>query len=336
MKYLETNLLTNNTNLVKHLPPDLAFRHHALLLAEENEYVTVAMANPEDLAAKEAISAYLGRPVYAVHSDREKIDAKLSEIWPGEHYTEKLSVLVCAEKTLMKGNGYKPSNDHQIFIEYSTKFCNLIRARISHLDMPVRSKVVRERLVRTVADSDYDLVVVSRFPRSSFGHLLLSPLACDLSIQICTSMLVVQEPRWPLRQVLLALRFDQIDETAVSWTRILAQLCDATVTILPITPLFPAMYRDAVCEMLSPVSTSGRWFQKIIQQFEDLNVPLLIHHHHDISNRQIQAEVSFRSYDLVVIGGESTHWAVRWFAGGLVKPLLLSASCPVLITKRAV
>ena len=70
--------------LVRRLPPALAFRFHALPLAEGKGYITVAMADPDDAEARAALAAALGMRLYVVKADPMVIDGLLSEVWPKE------------------------------------------------------------------------------------------------------------------------------------------------------------------------------------------------------------------------------------------------------------
>ena len=70
--------------LVRRLPPALAFRFHALPLFESNGYITVAMADPDDAAARAAVAAALGTRLHVVEADPMVIEGLLSEVWPKE------------------------------------------------------------------------------------------------------------------------------------------------------------------------------------------------------------------------------------------------------------
>jgi hypothetical protein len=83
-----------DATLVRRLSPVLAFRYHALPLAEENGHVTVAMAEPDNVEARQAVAAALGAELYIVRSDPAVIDALLSEVWPAES-PQPLRLLVC-------------------------------------------------------------------------------------------------------------------------------------------------------------------------------------------------------------------------------------------------
>jgi len=334
MKYLETYQLPVDTDLAKRLPASLAYRYHVLPLAEENECVTVAMANPEDAIARREISAYLGSPIYVVKSDRTKIDVRLAEIWPSNQYSEKFSVFICSGRKLKKQNRLNNEKDLHDFHMYVGQICNLLNAQVTQKKISVGSKHVRAELIRTIEDGKYDLVIVNHCSQNVIDRLFSSPPEYLLSNNITSSVLVIHEPCWPLKNILLVLQFDKIDETAVSWAEHLAKLCRATVTILPITPLFPAMYDYAVNEMLSPESVVGKQFHRYIQEFKDLSIPHMIHHHHNLPEQQIMAEIYSRQYQLVIIGAESSQWAKRWLAGGMTKSSLQSANCPILITKN--
>ena len=334
MKYLKTSELPVDNNLAKRVPADVAFRYHVLALAEDNEGVTVAMANPEDVAVQKKVTDFLGSPIYVVQSDRTKIDVRLAEIWTGYTYYEKYSVLVCSGKPSNIRGRQQTEGNLKKFSIYASQICDLLNARVTQIEISIESKHMREAIIKTMADGDYDLLVVNHCYQKIIDRMFFSPPECKLSASIDTSVLVVHEPCWPLKHILLVLQYDQIDDSAVNWAEHLAKLCHATVTILPITPLFPAMYDYAVNEMLSPESIDGKRFHGYIQEFKDSNISHLIHHHHRLPEQQILTEVYSRQYQLVIIGAESSNWVKRWFASSLVKSCLEAANCPILITKN--
>jgi len=83
-QHLNLDSLAIIPRLVRRLPPALAFRFHTLPLAEGNGYILVAMADPDDAAARAAVAAALGTRLYVVQIDSMVIEGLLSEVWPKE------------------------------------------------------------------------------------------------------------------------------------------------------------------------------------------------------------------------------------------------------------
>lgn len=59
--YLARDQQATEPDLAQRLPPHVAMRYHALPLAEDNGRITVAMADPDDADAREAIVAARGQ-----------------------------------------------------------------------------------------------------------------------------------------------------------------------------------------------------------------------------------------------------------------------------------
>jgi len=91
--YLAIDRLTANPALVRRLPAETARRFHALPLAEDGGSVTVAMANPDDAGARQAVTAVLGSDVCLVQADPSTIDALLAQVWGAEEDLSPTSAL---------------------------------------------------------------------------------------------------------------------------------------------------------------------------------------------------------------------------------------------------
>lgn len=82
--YLTIDELAVDPTIARRLPPDLAWRCHALPLAEDNGRITVAMADPDNAEAREAVVAVLGPRSCVVKGSALAIDERLAEIWGGK------------------------------------------------------------------------------------------------------------------------------------------------------------------------------------------------------------------------------------------------------------
>jgi len=116
--YLALDDLTADPRLARRLPRDLAFRYHALPVAEDGGRLTVAMADPEDPVAQAAVVSALGATPYVVQSDLAAIDALLAELWP-EKPSPSLHLLVFP--------GSRPNVDEQSTYVQALAELSLIR-----------------------------------------------------------------------------------------------------------------------------------------------------------------------------------------------------------------
>lgn len=67
--------------LVRRLPSHLAYFHVALPIAEDEDTITVAFAQPDNHATRELIESTLGHPVVAVRSRTDEILGMLDRVW---------------------------------------------------------------------------------------------------------------------------------------------------------------------------------------------------------------------------------------------------------------
>ncbi|MEJ2211634.1 MAG: hypothetical protein P8129_21720, partial [Anaerolineae bacterium] len=81
--------------LARRLPAELAWRFHALPLAQDRGRITIAMADPDDPEARQAVAAALGAAACVVRCDAGAIDSLLAQIW-GEQTPRPLKALLCA------------------------------------------------------------------------------------------------------------------------------------------------------------------------------------------------------------------------------------------------
>ena len=79
-KYLEINALEADRRLADLLPFDIACRYHALPVAKDGEQITVAMADPYDKNAVDAVLAVMGPSTCIVRADAQFIDSALIEL----------------------------------------------------------------------------------------------------------------------------------------------------------------------------------------------------------------------------------------------------------------
>ncbi len=184
---------------------------------------------------------------------------------------------------------------------------------------------------------DLDLYVPP--PQSWFQRWLWGSPARRLVAQSRRSLLILQQPRWPLTQILFIVRAEPSDWIALSWIERLAQPTATTITILPIVPPWPRFYRATPYAqptpdiLLAPNTVSGAMITTITQRLRQQHLAVTLSLTTGEPDWRIQRAVDTCNPDLIVIAAETkTRW-LRWLYGELVNPLLRWVTCPLLITK---
>lgn len=227
-----------------------------------------------------------------------------------------------------------PANGNPALPPYADYLSHLLNGRLNHLVLPEHDAVTA---VQRAARRN-DLIILDEPEQSWVNRFCLGRPGQKFAAQIPASILVARQPLWPLRRLLLVLRLDDGDETAVFWAKRLAQASGAAVTILPLAPALPAMYAprpDGVSTLLSSQTTAGQQVRRAARQLNDAQVTAVIHLRRGEPVEQIHIEIEAGLYDLVVIGTEPKVRWQRWLLGNLVAPLLSRAVHPVLVAKPA-
>ncbi|MCA9958372.1 MAG: universal stress protein [Anaerolineales bacterium] len=187
-----------------------------------------------------------------------------------------------------------------------------------------------------------DLLVFAEPEQSVLERVLAIRPGCQTAVSCPTSVLVARQPRWPLERVLLVVRADGGDETAVAWAGKLTQASGAELTILAVAPALPVMYslsrnvQVGMDVLLAPNTHSGAQLRHIAQQLAAWDVSGLLRLHQGEPDWQIRWEVEAGDYDLVIIAAERHGRFHRLVLGELVGPLLHWIERPLLVARAPV
>jgi len=325
-QHLTLDKLVVSPRLARRLPPALAFRYHALPVAEDRNRVTVAMADPEDSIARAAVAAALGTRLYVVQSDPAVIDGLLTEIWP-QTARHPLRLLVYHRTS--------PISDE--VKSYAQYMCDLLDGDLSTCQAVAGTDNPVEDL--TEAGRGHDLVVFGELDKSLVERLLQGAADNGARERLSASVLVARQPRWPLRRVLLVIRDQGADDVAVDWVVHLAQPSKAAVTVLAVVPPVPAMcgYTDrmqhGLAEWLATDTALGRQLRRIGRRLMNWEAEGTLRFRQGPPDWQVQREVAEGDYDLIAIAADPNGRWLRRLSGELVSPLLRWTNRPVLIAK---
>jgi len=329
--HLSIDHLTVNPKLGRCLPAAVAWRYHALPIAKDNDHFTVAMANPYDETACEAITASLGSRPYVVQGNQAIIDQQLAQLWPDKAQHTPLNILVYHQDCPFAAE----------VTRYAQRIGKLIDGRLTRLQ-PDPTHADFKALVEK-AGCDQDLVIFGEPDQSLIQRILAGPSGCKAAERLPTSVLIARQPRWPLRRILLITRGYASDNMAVDWLVRLAQPTRAKTTVLALVPALPGMYQRAATAMphgladwLSTDTPLGHQLRRIARQLVNWDIEGRLHFRQGTPNEQIQLELAGGDYDLMVMAADPDDWWQRRLLGEVVSPLLHKADRPVLIAKSII
>jgi nucleotide-binding universal stress UspA family protein len=195
---------------------------------------------------------------------------------------------------------------------------------------------------QSVDDADLDLLLYWEPERPFWRQWLGWTPAIRVVERSPASVLVVRQPRWPLRRILLILRADEKDEAAIQWLERLVGSVRVELFVLPIVPLLPTMHRLGSLGnlplqaevVLAPNTFSGAQLQRLAALCAawDVEARLLLHDSEPQYRMEWAAHTS--NCDLVLLSHVPHHWLSRRFLGDLIRPLLRHTDRPVLVAKN--
>jgi nucleotide-binding universal stress UspA family protein len=328
LRYLKLDNLAADPKLVRRLPPDLAWRYHALPLAEDHGRVTVAMAHPDDAVARDAVLAALGPASCVVEAEPRAIDALLTEIW-GNETRHRLHLMGCDH----------PDSAADGVWDYALALGDLLGARVSSLN----TEKEIEALEMGRKGAGCDLIVFGNRRHRLIRHLLSRPASDGELISrprpLPFAVVVAQQPRWPLKSILLVLWGAASDKAAVDWAVHLAKPSGCSVTVLAVVPPVPIMYsqRAGMHPGLSVLLTSdtllGQQMRRTARRLAECEIEGTLRLRQGLPDRQICREIAQGDHDLIVMATRPCRWALRQLKGDPICSLLSRVGRPMLLTE---
>lgn len=327
--HLTLDELTTNPELARRLPLDLARRFHAVPLAEDSGRVTVAMADPDDMAAREAIAGILGPALYVVQADPSTIDTLVTEIW-GEENSRPLDLAVCDAPRPVTSSVWN----------FSQALATLLGAHLCCLDEPAR----RGDQTQGGDGAQHDLVIFGEPDRLLIDRVLCVPTKRRPAVKqnrVPSAILVAQQPRWPLKRTLLILCGEEGDCAAAEWVLRLARPSGSAVTVLavvpPVTGTMDARMgmNQGLPGLLSSDSQLGRQMQTVARHLVNSEIEGTLRLRQGPPEGQVGREVCEGDYDLIAVAGPLCRWWSRWLETDLLGSLLRWTSRPVLMANPA-
>lgn len=325
--YLADDQLATEPELARRLPFDLAWRYQALPLAEDRGRVTVAVANPEDAQARDAILATLGPESCVVQGDPLTIEALLAEVWAD---------VACSRPKLRVCAFPGPLADE--LWSYAEALGALLGGRLSHV-----TTVEEVNALTRDGFRDRDLVIFGEGCHSLVRRVLSLPAAEGAmpagESAASFGVLAAQEPRWPLERILLILSGGRADNAAVDWALRLACPSAAAVTVLAVVPSVQAMYcglsrmEQSLRSLLGTDTALGCQMRQAARRLVESKVDSTLRLRQGGPDQQICQEMAEGDYDLAIMATNPCRWWLRQMKGDPICSLLKRAKWPVLFVE---
>jgi nucleotide-binding universal stress UspA family protein len=322
-RHLVLDDLVPNVDLARRLPQSLAHRFHALPVAEERGVLTVAMADPDDPAACQAVIPALGAAPFIVRGDKDLIDDLIAQMW-AEQPAVRPRYLVYAPDGAGAGELWA----------YAQQLGDLTGAQLGWLEQP-GADAVAEALGRTPSD----LIICDQACEPLARRVLCGPADCRLVECLPASLLVVAGPRWPLRKILLVILDPDSNEASLTWVRALARPSGALVTALAVVPPIPEIsghlpgMKNDITQLLAADTPLGKEMRRVAHLLVDWGTDGLLRLRQGPISREMRLEAREGDYDMLVICAETGNSLLSLVLGGLVNPLLRWADRPLLIAR---
>jgi len=329
-EYLQLDRLEIKSSINGLLPYDIARRYHALPISRDGKKITVVMADPSDLEAKNAILDTLGSSTYFVKADLQVIDDSLDLIW-AKQSTHAQLILVWTR--LGRGQDEIES--------YAADLASLLSFRVNQSRCHGEGKIIYKDLADEVEILNPHLMIFG-IPQQPAPERP-PPILSEPKLVEClpVSLLFVHKPRLPLKKLLLVIHHAGTDDAAIDWAVLLARRSGAAITILPILAPIPLMYsglnrlRHNLPTLLTTNCPLGRKMRQIVRRLNEWEIDGTLRLRGEEPEWQIRAELLEGDYDLIIIACERHNRLVNFICGGFVKSILDWAEQPVLISKTS-
>lgn len=320
--FLELGLLSADSSVMRLLPPDLAFRYHALPVATDGNHITVAMAEPEDQRASKAIQEVIDRPICFIHADPGLIDSQLHHLWPASAPHPRLLTWLSEESPQVNS-----------FIKY---LAGLLEA---DLDRAAGKLGSIQELGGTISAHHPDLLIFQDSHPSRVMRRILKEITRDEAAQLSSFLVVSSKPFWPIKKLLLILPDSKTgSDLAVSWTEKIAGPGNIQVTILPVLPPVPLCYGSFLRHNLDAILTGndqlGIKMRQIANRLTGEQIQGVYKLREGDPVTQIRDEITTSQPDLIIMPSCLHPECNTWLNADLPGMLFKTLTIPMLLTSE--
>lgn len=236
---------------------------------------------------------------------------------------EQISLLVYAPKSEIESS----------LLAYGEYLSSLLQGQITRLSNDAGESRAKFNRI----SGDFDLVLVGQPDQSALEKFLNGPFGHRVASRVQTTILLASKPRWPIRKILLVLRVEACEETAVDWAGRLSRFSGAKLTILPLVPSQPMIFGSSshlqagIGSLLTSETPCGQQLRIFLNRLGKWHITGKLRARQGDPLWQICWEIQEGKYDLVVASADHRSLWRRWLFGQIIGPLLSRVNVPILI-----
>ncbi len=323
--FLELGLVNADITVMRLLPPEIAYRYHALPVATDGNHITVAMAEPDDPHASRAIQAVINRPICFIHADPELIDSQLQHLWPTTAHHPRLLTWLPA------GAAFVDS-----YIGY---LADLLDADLSRFDKPVDQSDSIHALGLAISEDHPDLLVIQARHPSRVMRRVLKESTHDNETGISSFLVLPDQPPWPIKKLLLVLPDSKTgSDLAIGWTEKIAGTGKIVVTVLPVLPTAPLFFgsylRHDLNGILAGNDKLGVTMRQIANRFTGENIQGVYKLREGDPVTQIRDEIIALQPEMIIMPSCLHPGCNTWLNADLPGMLFKTLAIPMLLTSE--
>lgn len=316
--YLAIKNLEIDGTVLQLLPTEIALRYHAVPVAWDGKRITIAMENPGDESARQAVIKAAGDTTCIVQADTNLLAPILARLEKAHINHKDLRILLWSD--LPDEN---PQN-----LTYAQGIAGLLEARLDLLETKTSNAAGLTLLYQAASPASPDLLL--------YSGQLAARVTKQLIQRLPTSLLILRSPRLPINSVLLLLHNQAADLFALEWCLQLAKASAARITLMPLVLAVPGMLTPSVQHTLPDLLSSncplGCQLRDFSRRLVQAGIQGTIRLRQEMPEEQIIQEIGAQEYDLVVSGLAVKQKSLLPFLQTLLQstrqPLLLARTNP--------
>jgi len=324
--FIELECIRMDRKIVKLLPPEIAYRYHALPVATDGNKITVAMATPDDQAASCAVQSVINAPICLIRADLEEIDHRLDEVWPKNF--EKMKFLF-----------WPLTNESNRSYNIAKGIARSFQATLVRIEYPGKGQDSINKLLGAIKLEKPDLLVAMADNPSKLYRELASWKKRNIDATHPDLLILPSKPTLPIKNLLLVLPDSGTGcKKAGYWITRLSQSRKIDVTILPVLPPIPLCYgsflRHNLATIMEGSDPLGNNMRVLSSQISRKNISADYKLREGDPFDQIRDEISTLDPDLIIMTSNPHQARDSWFCTDISGMLFKCIAKPILMTNQ--
>jgi hypothetical protein len=302
------------------LPPEIAYRYHALPVASDGKQVTIAMANPEDRKACRIVKSLIHAPVFLIQADNDEIEYLLQQLWPQDSHPLKFLFWSLEE------------NKNQA-LDFTKEIAETLGAELEQIESPIDEENFYEDLACCLKKWKTDLIVLQAL---NVFQVLRKLVKRVKPYSLPDILILPAIPKLPLQNLLMVIDGKMGSGSGITWALRLSKIHQVALNMLPVLPPFPPCYGSLLFHDLAAIKAGndplGKDLRAQSKRLKEKNIKVVCTLRCGDSYDQIRQEIHSTDPDLIILPAITMKGRLKWDSIDILQILFKYSSKPILIT----